>query len=52
MSPGLRFRGTCRQTRDGGGLPEAEEGEEGGIPARITHDLVLLMRESPPTVGG
>ena len=36
LSPG--FCGTCRQTRDGGGLPE---GEEGGIPAGITHDLVL-----------
>ena len=30
------FRGTCRQTRDGGGLPEGE-----GIPPGITHDLVL-----------
>ena len=36
MSPG--FRGTCRQTRDGGGLPEGP-----GIPAGITHDLVLLI---------
>ena len=41
LSPG--FRGTCRQTRDGGGLPESDEGEEGGIPAGITHDLVLLI---------
>ena len=32
LSPG--FRGTCRQTRNGGGLPEG-----GCIPARITHDL-------------
>ena len=39
LSPG--FRGTCRTTHDGGGLPETEEGEEGGIPAGITHDLVL-----------
>ena len=39
LSPG--FRGTCRQTRDGGGLPETEEGEEGCIPPGITHDLVL-----------
>ena len=37
------FRGTCRTTREGGGLPEAEEGEEGGVPAGITHDLVLLI---------
>ena len=37
------FRGTCRQTRSGGGLPETEEGEEGGIPAGITHDLVLQI---------
>ena len=39
LSPG--FRGTNKQTREGGGLPETEEGEEGGIPAGITHDLVL-----------
>ena len=38
---GSRFQDTCRQTREGGGLPEGEEGEEGGIPAGITHDLVL-----------
>ena len=41
LSPG--FRGTCRQTRSGGGLPEAGEGEEGGIPSGITHDLVLQI---------
>ena len=34
LSPG--FRGTCRQTREGGGLPEGSI-----IPAGITHDLVL-----------
>ena len=34
LSPG--FRGTCRQTRSGGGLPEGSI-----IPAGITHDLVL-----------
>ena len=38
---GSRFQDTCRQTRAGGGLPESEEGEEGGIPPGITHDLVL-----------
>ena len=38
---GSRFQDTCRQTRSGGGLPESEEGEEGCIPAGITHDLVL-----------
>ena len=38
---GSRFQDTCRQTRSGGGLPETEEGEEGGIPSGITHDLVL-----------
>ena len=38
---GSRFQDTCRQTRSGGGLPESEEGEEGGIPPGITHDLVL-----------
>ena len=38
LSPG--FRGTCRQTRHGGGLPK---GEEGGIPAGITHSLVLQI---------
>ena len=38
---GSRFQDTCRQTRAGGGLPETEEGDEGGIPAGITHDLVL-----------
>ena len=38
---GSRFQDTCRQTRSGGGLPESEEGEEEGIPAGITHDLVL-----------
>ena len=36
LSPG--FRGTNRQTHDGGGLPEG-----GCIPAGITHDLVLLI---------
>jgi ankyrin repeat protein len=36
LSPG--FRGTCKQTRDGGGLPEGP-----GIPPGITHDLVLLI---------
>jgi Ankyrin repeats (many copies) len=36
LSPG--FRGTCRTTRDGGGLPEGR-----GIPPGITHDLVLLI---------
>ena len=40
---GSRFQDTCRQTRSGGGLPETEEGEEGGIPAGITHDLVLQI---------
>ena len=30
------FRGACRTTREGGGLPEG-----GCIPAGITHDLVL-----------
>ena len=39
LSPG--FRGTNKQTRSGGGLPESEEGEERGIPSGITHDLVL-----------
>ena len=39
LSPG--FRGTNKQTRDGGGLPEGEEGVEGGLPSGITHDLVL-----------
>ena len=34
---GSRFLDTSRQTRDGGGLPESEEG---GIPAGITDDLV------------
>ena len=34
LSPG--FRGTNKQTHSGGGLPEGE-----GIPAGITHDLVL-----------
>ena len=38
---GSRFQDTCRQTREGGGLPESEDGEEGSIPAGITHDLVL-----------
>ena len=38
---GSRFQDTCRQTRSCGGLPETEEGEEGGIPPGITHDLVL-----------
>ena len=39
---GSRFQDTCRQTRGGGGLPETEdEGEVGGIPSGITHDLVL-----------
>ena len=37
---GSRFQDCCRQTRDGGGLPESEEG---GILAGITHDLVLLI---------
>ena len=36
LSPG--FRGTCRTTRYGGGLPEG-----GYIPPGITHDLVLLI---------
>jgi hypothetical protein len=36
LSPG--FRGTCRTTREGDGLPEGP-----GIPAGITHDLVLLI---------
>ena len=36
LSPG--FRGCCRTAHEGGGLPEGE-----GIPAGITHDLVLLM---------
>ena len=40
---GSRFQDCCRQTRSGGGLPETEEGEEGGIPAGITHDLVLQI---------
>ena len=40
---GSRFQDTCRQTRSGGGLPETEEGEEGGIPPGITHDLVLQI---------
>jgi hypothetical protein len=35
---GSGFRGTCRTTREGGGLPEGP-----GIPAGITHDLVLLI---------
>ena len=35
---GSRLQDTCRQTRSGGGLPEDETG---GIPAGITHDLVL-----------
>ena len=38
---GSRFQDTCRQTRSGGGLPETAEGEEGGIPAGVTQDLVL-----------
>ena len=33
---GSRFQDTTKQTREGGGLPEGE-----GIPAGITHDLVL-----------
>ena len=33
---GSRFQGTCRTTRDGGGLPEGSI-----IPSGITHDLVL-----------
>ena len=33
---GSRFQDTCRQTREGGGLPEG-----GIIPSGITHDLVL-----------
>ena len=33
---GRRFQDTCRQTREGGGLPEGSI-----IPAGITHDLVL-----------
>ena len=33
---GSRFQDTCRQTREGGGLPEGSI-----IPAGITHDLVL-----------
>ena len=33
---GSRFQDTCRQTREGGGLPESSI-----IPAGITHDLVL-----------
>ena len=40
---GSRFQDCCWQTRSGGGLPETEEGEEGGIPAGITHDLVLQI---------
>jgi Ankyrin repeats (3 copies)/Ankyrin repeats (many copies) len=36
LSPG--FCGCCSTTREGGGLPEG-----GCIPARITHDLVLLI---------
>ena len=35
---GSRFQDTCRQTRDGGGLPEGSI-----IPAGITHDLVLQI---------
>ena len=40
---GSRFQDTNKQTREGGGLPESEEGEEGGIPPGITHDLVLQI---------
>ena len=39
LSPG--FRGACRTTRAGSGLPEGEH--EGGFPSGITHDLVLLF---------
>jgi ankyrin repeat protein len=35
---GSRFQDCCRQTREGGGLPEGSI-----IPAGITHDLVLLI---------
>ena len=38
---GSRFQDTNKQSREGGGLPESEEGEEGCIPPGITHDLVL-----------
>ena len=33
---GSRFQDTCRQTREGGGLPEGST-----IPPGITHDLIL-----------
>jgi Ankyrin repeats (3 copies) len=38
---GSRFQDCCRQTREGGGLPEGSI-----IPAGITHDLVLFI--DPP----
>jgi hypothetical protein len=38
------FRGTCRITRDGGGLPEAEEGESGQRAPHLVRTLFFRER--------